>query len=214
MVNIFTVSKHILHIMGREISTMHLQKLCYYCQAWHLVWYGEPLFPEDFERWDNGPVCRELFEIHRGQFAIGEEHIPKKLLTDEELSKTNIDTIDQVIDDYGMFNGAQLDELARKEDPWKNTPKDTVIPKEAIENFYFGLWEGEEDDSEEDVAVSEEEIRREIEAAKDSPTYENADELFRAILGDEEFEALLGDKSKTETNAEPAVGFECFEDGF
>jgi hypothetical protein len=63
------------------------------------------------------------------------------------------------------------------------------------------LLEGDVNDSEEDVAISEEEMRQEIEASKDSPTYENADELFRALLGDEEFEALFGDKPKTETNA-------------
>jgi uncharacterized phage-associated protein len=66
VVKVFDVSKSILHTIGDEISTMKLQKLCYYCQAWHLAWYGKSLFPEDFERWDNGPVCRELFDLHRG----------------------------------------------------------------------------------------------------------------------------------------------------
>jgi uncharacterized phage-associated protein len=61
MVNIFDVAKYILHSIGGEISTMVLQKLCYYSQAWHLAWYGIPLFPEDFKKWDNGPVCTELF---------------------------------------------------------------------------------------------------------------------------------------------------------
>jgi uncharacterized phage-associated protein len=66
MINIFANAKYIFHIKEKEISTIHLRKLCYYCQAWHLVWRGTPLFLEDFEGWDDGPVCRELFDMHRG----------------------------------------------------------------------------------------------------------------------------------------------------
>jgi uncharacterized phage-associated protein len=139
MINIFDVAKYILHAVGGEVSTMFLQKLCYYCQAWHLVWAGKPLFPENFERWDNGPVCRELFNIHRGWFGISEDAIKEKYLSENELSLFEIAVIDNVIDDYGMFNGAQLSELSHREDPWKLTSKDEVISNEAILKYYSSL---------------------------------------------------------------------------
>ena len=60
MANVFDVAKYILEKLG-TLSTMKLQKLCYYCQAWSLVWDDTPLFDEKFEAWANGPVCRELF---------------------------------------------------------------------------------------------------------------------------------------------------------
>ena len=44
---IFDVAKYILHKMNR-MSTMKLQKLCYYAQAWALVWDDTPLFDEEF----------------------------------------------------------------------------------------------------------------------------------------------------------------------
>jgi hypothetical protein len=69
-----------------------------------------------------------------------------------------------------------------------------------MENFSFELWEDDENSLEEGIFASEEEVEREIKAAKDSPTYENADELFRVISRDEAFEALLQDKPKTKTN--------------
>jgi uncharacterized phage-associated protein len=50
MTNIFDVAKYILHAIGGQMSTMKLQKLCYYCQAWHLAWNWTLMFPEDFER--------------------------------------------------------------------------------------------------------------------------------------------------------------------
>ena len=60
MANVFDTAKYILEQKG-DMFTMKLQKLCYYSQAWGLVWDDEPLFDEDFEAWVNGPVCPELF---------------------------------------------------------------------------------------------------------------------------------------------------------
>lgn len=47
MANIFDTARYILEKSG-TMSTMKLQKLCYYSQAWALVWDDAPLFNEDF----------------------------------------------------------------------------------------------------------------------------------------------------------------------
>lgn len=39
-----------------QITTMKLQKLVYYAQAWHLVFHSEPLFADTIEAWPQGPV--------------------------------------------------------------------------------------------------------------------------------------------------------------
>src|SRR5665213_2316970 len=44
------------------IDTFKLQKLVYYCQAWHLVWDGVPLFKARIEAWANGPVVPKLYQ--------------------------------------------------------------------------------------------------------------------------------------------------------
>ena len=46
MANVFDVAKYILEKQG-DMSTMKLQKLCYYAQAWSLVWDDRELFPEE-----------------------------------------------------------------------------------------------------------------------------------------------------------------------
>ena len=51
---VFDIAKYILHQRGR-MSTMKLQKLCYYAQAWSLVWDDTPLFDEDFSAWRKRP---------------------------------------------------------------------------------------------------------------------------------------------------------------
>ena len=58
MANVFDTAKYILEQSG-SMSTMKLQKLCYYSQAWSLVWDDSPLFDEDFQAWAN-------FSKHRG----------------------------------------------------------------------------------------------------------------------------------------------------
>lgn len=69
MTTIFNVVSYILDITG-TITTIKLQKLAYYSQAYSLATTGYPLFNEDFQAWRNGTVCPELFVMHRGKFLI------------------------------------------------------------------------------------------------------------------------------------------------
>ena len=59
------------------MSTMKLQKLCYYSQAWALVWDDAPLFNEDFQAWANGPVCPELFYKAQGNYSASASDEPE-----------------------------------------------------------------------------------------------------------------------------------------
>ena len=52
------VAAFILREYGRPMSTMKLQKLGYYAQAWHLAWEGVPLFDDNIEAWANGARLR------------------------------------------------------------------------------------------------------------------------------------------------------------
>lgn len=47
MADVFDTAKYILE-QSSSMSTMKLQKLCYYSQAWSLVWGDSPLFEEGF----------------------------------------------------------------------------------------------------------------------------------------------------------------------
>ena len=93
MTNVFDVARYILEKQG-TLSTMKLQKLCYYCQAWSLVWDDAPLFNEEFEAWANGPVCKELFSQTQGKYSVSAEDEPGN---SKNLSNNQKDTIDQVL---------------------------------------------------------------------------------------------------------------------
>lgn len=141
MATVFDVAKYILRKQGR-MTTWKLQKLCYYCQAWHLVWTGRELFPEDFQAWRNGPVCPELYQVHKGLFAIDESEMSKG--DTAALSADETDSVDAVLSDYGDWEPHELRSQTHYEDPWRLTrgdlPADAnsekVIPKDLMGAYY------------------------------------------------------------------------------
>ena len=143
MASVFDVAKYILEKMG-ELSTMKLQKLCYYAQAWSLVWDDRPLFNEEFEAWANGPVCPDLFFFSQGSFSIKSEDMCGD---SSNLSPSQLNTIDSVIDYYGNKNAQWLSQLTHMEAPWKEAREGfppgaichNIITKESMAMYYGSL---------------------------------------------------------------------------
>lgn len=104
------------YMLAREgnLSTMKLQKLCYYAQGWHLAWHGERLFDEPIEAWRMGPVCPALYKHHRGKASV--EHWP--LGSPDKVSSQGAFTLDAIADFYGPFSGFELGHRTHTELPW------------------------------------------------------------------------------------------------
>ena len=142
--NVFDVAKYILHELG-AIQVWKLHKLIYYCQAWSLVWDDEPLFEENFYAWDNGPVCKELYEKHIGLYRLSENDIHGEI---NGFTTSRKKTMGAVLDHYGDKEPYWLRELVREEDPWKKAKeyKDSIITKESMFEYYSSLtgrWQRE-----------------------------------------------------------------------
>jgi uncharacterized phage-associated protein len=142
MASIHDVAAYILSKLG-GMSTMKLQKLVYYCQAWHLVWAEEKLFAERIEAWANGPVVYELFVAHRGRFAVADWPLGNPT----NLDKTQTGTIDAVIATYGHLDGRKLSYLTHAERPWHDArrglgPTDVSreeITPDAMQDYYSAV---------------------------------------------------------------------------
>lgn len=146
MANVFDVARYILQ-KEHSMTAMKLQKLCYYSQVWHLVWEEMPLFENEFQAWENGPVSPELYQWHKGKFLV---EVNKALdeLCSNELAKNEIETIDCVLRDYKKYTAQQLSDLTHFEKPWKETYSkykglsgrcEQVIPINLMHEFYSGL---------------------------------------------------------------------------
>lgn len=112
--SVFDVAKYILKKCG-NMTTMALEKMVYYCKAWSLAWYKKPLFPEKFQAWARGPVCRPLFDAHKGCFIITESSIE----SNHRFSASEKIVMDSIIDVYRQFDADSLSEFTHFELPWK-----------------------------------------------------------------------------------------------
>jgi uncharacterized phage-associated protein len=83
-------------------------------EATSLVWTDRPLFAERIEAWANGPVVRELYARHRGEFLIAAWNGDASALTSTEKS-----TIDNVLAFYGDKSPQWLSDLTHMEAPWQ-----------------------------------------------------------------------------------------------
>jgi len=144
MASVLNVAAYIVDKCG-EITTMKLQKLTYYCQAWSLAWDDVPLFSEDFQAWANGPVCPELFKEHKGRFVVKKGFLANYL--DYKFKTFQIETMDAVLRDLGDKSPQWLSDLTHSEKPWLEARKgceigeicDKVITKEAMQQYYSEL---------------------------------------------------------------------------
>ena len=144
MASVFDVAKYILERQGR-MSTWKLQKLCYYAQSWALAWTEQELFPEEFEAWSNGSVCRELFKKHKGLFMVKISDLqygnPDNLTPDEQ------DTVNIVLRNYGTMSPYELRELSHSEAPYREARQglpdgvrcENIISKQSMGAFYGTL---------------------------------------------------------------------------
>jgi len=143
MPNIFNVANYVLQRLG-DMTTMKLQKLVYYCQAWSLAWDEIPLFDEDFQAWANGPVCPELFNEHRNRFVLSKDYFKDY---EYDFFKEQIETMESVISHYGDKEPLWLSDLTHQEAPWRDArhglpagePSQTIISKESMQQYYAGL---------------------------------------------------------------------------
>ncbi|WP_294900569.1 Panacea domain-containing protein [Tatumella sp. UBA2305] len=144
MASVIDAAKYILEKTG-EITSMKLQKLAYYSQAWALVWDEDEIFPEEFEAWANGPVNKCLYAKHRGMFKVN-----SSLFRDGDtsaLSDAHKETIDKVLEFYGDKTAQWLSNLTHKEAPWLEARGDLepmsscsdIISKASMAEYYSSL---------------------------------------------------------------------------
>ena len=142
MANVFDVAKYILEKHG-PMTTMKLQKLVYYSQAWSVVWDSKPLFGEEIQAWASGPVVRELYDEHKGMFQISglEEGNTDNLKLEEK------ETIDAVLQAYGDKPAQWISDLTHMEKPWNDAREgipigqncENEITLSSLEEYYGSM---------------------------------------------------------------------------
>jgi uncharacterized phage-associated protein len=149
------LSKYVLASTG-QMNHMKLQKLLYYIQAWHLVFFEQPLFEDDFEAWLHGPLTRKVWNTYRDYSILWNtltinsretKEIKKKVK--EILSKDQLEMIKDVLAEYGDKSAYHLESLTHSEQPWikarkgkrNDEPCSRIISIKSMAKYYSGLLE-------------------------------------------------------------------------
>lgn len=120
---------------GLTVSPLKLQKLLYYQQAWHMVYFGREntLFADTPQAWVNGPVYPVIFQEYKDKVAGMCEHLHledfkcenEKLESSLEglskkmsLESDELILTERVIMLYGSKTQNQLILLTHSEKPW------------------------------------------------------------------------------------------------
>ncbi|MCD8435118.1 DUF4065 domain-containing protein [Tenacibaculum dicentrarchi] len=139
---------------GALISNKKLQKLLYYIQAWHLVYFENKLFNETPEAWVHGPVYPSVYRAYKKHKAkpISFDSGISRLQLDERLNSFNLskdqtEYIEAVINSYGKKSALELELLSHRESPWLNARKglsdydlsSTPITIDSMKKYYTDL---------------------------------------------------------------------------
>ncbi len=136
MLSIVDVARIILH-EKQYLTTMKLQKLAYYSQVYSLVNFKKPLFQEHFEPWVNGPVSPDLYQLHRGCFMLEDGELGSMSISFLDLEKSDLISIQSVLERLGDMSGAELSELTNNEEPWLKHRKGVSSLERSNEGITF-----------------------------------------------------------------------------
>ncbi|MCA6072295.1 MAG: DUF4065 domain-containing protein [Endomicrobium sp.] len=138
--NALEIAKIILNYQNLEstlkISHLKLQKLLFYCQAYHLSILETPLFEENILAWDYGPVIHSVYKHYRKHDS---SIIPFKKGTHlEHLKSSSIGVISSVMGAYSKFSAIELMGMTHSERPWQDAyaSEDKIISQNHMKKYY------------------------------------------------------------------------------
>ncbi|OZG49827.1 Panacea domain-containing protein [Bombiscardovia coagulans] len=141
------VARYILsqrHAQGHMTTTLTLQNLLYYCQAWMLVAKDRELFSELIEAGEHGPVVQDSFTSYCGSHKY---IFPREIL-DSDANQLTIEErslIEHVMESYNEVEDGDLDdkleEISHAENPWSDAREtdDKIITRESMLDYYSAL---------------------------------------------------------------------------
>ena len=124
------------------VTPMQVQKLAYFCHAWHLALGYGPMFQDAVESWQYGPVIRTVYHAlkHYGGDPIREPLQPEEA----QFAATEAKVINAVWEQYGEIDGLALSRLTHAiGSPWHQVysrgEQTQIIPNHLIRDYYAGF---------------------------------------------------------------------------
>lgn len=122
VLHIEDVALYVLRLLSsseKEVSSMKLQKICFYIQGWFAAKNGRELFVNDFQAWRLGPVSPRLYKMHAGRAVISlDDNVIQGNV--EKICESDKNFISNIVAVYGRYTGLQLSDMSHSQEPWVN----------------------------------------------------------------------------------------------
>ena len=121
---------------GDTVSNLKVQKLLYYAQGFALVILGKPLFDEDIEAWNHGPVVASVYHELKNFGSGGVKFDKTGTEQDFSIGQEEQQLLNDVYEAYGQFSAWKLRDMTHIEAPWVETTQGCFIShKKLIKHF-------------------------------------------------------------------------------
>lgn len=135
---------------GDTINPLKLQSLLYFSAGWSLAVLGRPLFDEEIQGWEHGPVVRSVWDrlSSHGWNDLAADALDAAMEFDAE----TISLLEDVFRAYAEFTMAELEKMACETPPWKASRKGLqpwdlakrAIDRETLAAFFEKQLEDEQ----------------------------------------------------------------------
>ena len=127
------------------ITHLKLQKLLYYAQGISLGMYGKPLFNENIEAWQHGPVVKQVYSEYskfgRNNIQIEMDKDTEEIMNEIENDKEVSEILNLTYDNFAIYTAWQLRQMTHQDNtPWDITQKTkglgNKIDNDLIEKYF------------------------------------------------------------------------------
>ncbi|MBU0578840.1 DUF4065 domain-containing protein [Patescibacteria group bacterium] len=122
-----------------DLTNLKLQKLLYFAQGQYLAKFNKPLFEDDIEAWEYGPVVKSVYHQfkHCGAFPITAFDIDSEVNISDE--KTLF--LKKVWSKYAKYSAEHLVDITHKKgSPWEKNYKNglnNIIPQNELRHYFL-----------------------------------------------------------------------------
>lgn len=118
----YSLADFILKNYG-PMSHLKLQKLLFYCDAYHLAYFNEELISDKFEAWVHGPVSRKIYDRLKDRSKLYSDLSFDTSNSDPQvefnkLTSDQQDLISQILGELSTWSGLELESATHREKPW------------------------------------------------------------------------------------------------
>ena len=149
--NALDVAKYIIYLASQNIvdevkgekvyegiTNLKLQKLLYFVQVFYLVKKDKPLFVENIQAWQYGPVVYEVYQ----QYKKFQSNSIVKTKDTSTLSDADKKFIEHIWDSFGKYSTTKLIGITHAHTPWQEAykTKNQIISNKSLQEYYTPMF--------------------------------------------------------------------------